>query len=130
MSPAIFIKLERMPLTPNGKVDRKALPDIVVGAEENGEVRLTAVGEILGGIWADLLKLAQVGERENFFELGGHSLLATQVVSRIRNVFEIETPLRTLFENPTLVSFVEAVERELRAGRLIEAPPIRSVDRS
>jgi amino acid adenylation domain-containing protein len=105
MIPSFFVLLDALPLTPNGKIDRKALPApdrTGLITKENFVSSGTPTEEIIAGIWAEVLGLNQVGIHDNFFELGGHSLLATQVVSRLRKVFEIEIPLRTLFESPTV----------------------------
>jgi amino acid adenylation domain-containing protein len=105
MIPDSFIILDALPLTPNGKIDRKALPAPESGRadmEESFVSPRTPIEEMLAGIWCDVLGLKKVGIHDNFFELGGHSLLATQVMSRLRNVFHVEIPLRSLFENPTI----------------------------
>ncbi|MCZ6625085.1 MAG: phosphopantetheine-binding protein, partial [Deltaproteobacteria bacterium] len=105
MVPSAFVMLDALPLTPNGKVDRRALPapDQTRPNLENGFVApRTPVEEALAGIWAEILRLEQVGIYDNFFELGGHSLLATQVMSRVLNAFQTEIPLRALFEKPTI----------------------------
>ncbi|WP_081983465.1 non-ribosomal peptide synthetase [Streptacidiphilus albus] len=104
MVPAAFVVLDRMPLTPNGKIDRKALP-----APDHQRPELdaaytaprTPVERALTAIWSDLLGIDPVGIHDNFFQLGGHSLLATQVTSRIRKTLGIDLPVRTLFSNPT-----------------------------
>ncbi|CUS39185.1 non-ribosomal peptide synthetase [Candidatus Nitrospira nitrificans] len=116
MVPAVVIFLDALPLTPNGKIDRKALPapDDGEPLTQSGTPR-TAVEEILAGIWAEILGVKQVGVHDNFFELGGHSLLATQVVSRIRTSFQIELPLRSLFEAPT-VEGLSSVIVQARSG--------------
>ena len=131
MVPSAFVLLNALPLTPNGKVDRKALPAPdqhrpAVGAF--GAPR-SPVEEILGEIWADVLKLDQVGLRDNFFELGGHSLLATQVMSRVQKAFQVELPLRSLFESPTLGEFAERIDALRREGHGIAQPPIVPVAR-
>lgn len=116
MIPAVFVLLEALPLTPNGKVDRSALPvpDIARPELETAyEPAHTEIEEILAGIWADLLGLERVGIHDNFFDLGGHSLLAMQVVSRIRDTFEIEFPLRSLFEAPKLEDLALVIEEIL-----------------
>ncbi|HET8890742.1 MAG TPA: non-ribosomal peptide synthase/polyketide synthase, partial [Candidatus Angelobacter sp.] len=114
MIPAVFVVLKEMPLTSNGKVDRMALPEpeLSQGGQDYVAPR-TAEEEILCGIWAETLKLRQVGIEDNFFEIGGHSLLVTQVIARIRGMFGVELPLRTLFEHPT----VERIAHELRHAR-------------
>lgn len=116
MIPAVFVLLEALPLTPNGKVDRSALPvpDIARPELETAyEPAHNEIEEILAGIWADLLGLERVGIHDNFFDLGGHSLLAMQVVSRIRDTFEIEFPLRSLFEAPKLEDLALVIEEIL-----------------
>jgi amino acid adenylation domain-containing protein len=96
MVPSVYMYLEQLPLTANGKVDRRALPAVTewqVGAERY-EAPRTATEEIVAGIWAHVLRVVRVGVGENFFELGGHSLLATQVMSRLRKSFGVELALR------------------------------------
>lgn len=111
MIPAAFVTLADYPLTPNGKVDRRALPAPEGGpvAGETFVAPRTADEEALAAIWADILGIAQVSVEDNFFELGGHSLLATQMMSRIRDTFQIEIPLRTLFESPTIALLAAAI---------------------
>ncbi len=104
MIPAAFVTLEALPLTPNGKVDRKALqpPQFTQISSSNITHPATPIENLLAGIWADILGIDKVGIHQNFFELGGHSLIATRVISQIRQVFQIELPLRYLFEKPTI----------------------------
>jgi len=105
MVPAAFVVLDALPLTPNGKVDRKALPapdTERLYPEDSFIAPRTPIEEMLAGIWCDVLGLKKVGIHDNFFELGGHSLLATQVMSRLRKAFQVEIPLRSLFEMPTI----------------------------
>ena len=130
MVPSAFVSLDNFPLTPNGKLDRKALPapSIEQAATDIDEAR-SPVEEILCSIWADVLRAESVATRQNFFELGGHSLLATQVISRVREAFNVEVPLRALFESPTVAGIAEVIEREKSAGRIVEAPPIVAVSR-
>jgi non-ribosomal peptide synthetase component F/acyl carrier protein len=108
--------LEALPLTPNGKVDRRSLPAPDTARPELEKPFVaprTEVEERLAAIWSDVLGLEQIGVRDNFFELGGHSLLATQVVSRVREVFGMELPLRRLFESPTVAELAESIEQGL-----------------
>ncbi|HEV2801337.1 MAG TPA: amino acid adenylation domain-containing protein, partial [Pyrinomonadaceae bacterium] len=117
MIPAHYVWLENFPLTPNGKIDRKALPapDHSESTAATGYLApRTPVQEILVGIWEEVLKVERIGITDNFFELGGHSLLATQLVSRVREAFGVEVPLRTLFEEPTVTALATAVETALR----------------
>src|SRR6185503_17458178 len=116
MVPSALVQLAELPLTPNGKVDRKALAqrdEVSERAEENVLPR-TAVEELLASIWAGVLRVEGVGIEENFFALGGHSLLATQVMSRVREVFGVEVPLRSLFEQPTVAGLAGKIEQALR----------------
>jgi acyl carrier protein len=114
MVPSSFVFLDSLPLTPNGKVDRRALP-IPDGdrpeLEEAFVAPRTPVEETLAGIWAEVLGVERVGANDNFFELGGHSLLATQVISRVRSAFQIELPLRTLFESPTVAGLAVQIAK-------------------
>jgi amino acid adenylation domain-containing protein len=103
MVPALFIRLEALPLTLNGKVDRRALPPPEKKRAETPYVApRTITEETLAEIWRDLLGVERVGVNDDFFELGGHSLLATQLMSRLRTAFQVELPLAALFENPTV----------------------------
>jgi len=110
MLPSAFVVLEALPLTPNGKLDRRALPPPQPsGAESSVAPPLTPVEQQLAQIWQQVLNLPQVERDSNFFELGGHSLLATQVMARIQEAFEVQLPLRSLFEAPTLASLAVQV---------------------
>jgi amino acid adenylation domain-containing protein len=123
MTPSAFVALESLPLTSSGKLDRKALPEPETVAEREPTAPRTSVEEILVGVWAEALRLKQVDVEENFFELGGHSLLATQVISRVRQFFGVDLPLRALFESPTIAGLARRIEvaRGERADAV--APP-------
>ena len=113
MVPGAIVKMEEMPLTANGKLDRGALPKPEMGAAAaEYEGPRTAVEEIVSGIWGEVLRVEKVGVRENFFEMGGHSLLATQVVSRVRKVFGVEVSLRKVFTEPTVGAMAREVEQQ------------------
>jgi acyl carrier protein len=127
MIPSAFVMLDTLPLTPNGKVDRGALPAPDQSRPEQ-EVPFvpphTPTEKTIAEIWAQVLKLDKVGIYDNFFDLGGHSLLATQVVSRIRSAFNLELPLRSLFEKPTVAGLAEAIMQSLADN----AEPNRTAD--
>ena len=112
MIPDAFVSLEALPLTPNGKVDSRALPPPEWAKSELEGTFVgprTPVEQALAAIWARVLRLQRIGVHDNFFELGGHSLLATQVMSRILSTFQVEIPLRKLFETPTLADMALAI---------------------
>jgi len=115
MAPSAYVWLEELPLTPNGKVDRRTLPapDQSGRGTESYVEPTTAVQELVAQIWRELLRVERVGVTDNFFELGGHSLLGTVVVSRVRATFQIELPLQSLFETPTVAGLAETIERHL-----------------
>ena len=135
MIPAAFVALDSLPLTSNGKIDRKALPALDgtrPGLATRYQRPRTATEELLGGIWTDTLGIDRIGTSDNFFDLGGHSLLATQVISRIRAIFEIELSLAALFDHPTLAELAIVLEGATRegTGRQIAVPPIAAVPRN
>ncbi|MGI2902642.1 non-ribosomal peptide synthetase [Tolypothrix sp. VBCCA 56010] len=125
MIPKAYVLLESLPLTPNGKVDRRALkaPDITFDKPDYVAPR-TQVEDLLVKIWAKILGKEQVGIHDNFFELGGHSLLATQLVSRIRDTFKIDLPVRNLFEAPTVEQLAKYIETTSWAASLDKAGTI------
>jgi amino acid adenylation domain-containing protein len=133
MVPSFFIMLDEFPLTPNNKVDRKALPapdqsrpDL---ESEYVEPR-TETEKKLAAICAELLNIEKVGIYDSFFDLGGHSLLATQFMSRLRNTFEVELPLRAIFEKPRIADLAEEIEQKKILGETQQqAPAIKRVSR-
>ncbi len=130
MLPSAFVLLEAFPVTPNGKVDRRALPEPDQADAEPSATFVaprTPTEEILVGVWAQVLGIKRVSIHDNFFELGGHSLLATQIISRLRDVFQVELPLRSLFEAPTVAGLAEKVERARQVALGLSVPPIRRV---
>ncbi len=132
MVPSAFVEVSRLPLTPNGKVDRNALPEpdwTQRGTEETYVAPRTPVEEVLARLWSDVLGVAQIGIHDDFFELGGHSLLATQLISRLRDAFQVDLPLRNIFESPTIATLAEQVELAQRTAAGVQAPPIRPVSR-
>ena len=120
MVPAIFAILEEVPLTPNGKVDRRALPapDTNRSGCFGTRAPRTPTEEILCAIWAQVLGLEFVGIDDNFFTLGGHSLLATQVISRCRQAFCVEISLQMLFDAPTIARLADAIAKLSNADAL------------
>ncbi|NND90001.1 MAG: amino acid adenylation domain-containing protein, partial [Granulosicoccus sp.] len=128
MLPSAWVFLDEIPRLPNGKVDRRALPRPDVGAlqAEQYEAPVTSTDERLAGIWSTLLDVERVGLDDNFFELGGHSLLAIQMLSRIREAFSIEFPLKWLFESPTVGSLaprIDAQQSEIVSDSEMELVP-------
>ncbi|MBD2510596.1 non-ribosomal peptide synthase/polyketide synthase [Nostoc muscorum FACHB-395] len=126
MIPSAIVILESFPLTPNGKVDRRALPkpDLDTALLEKYVAPRTPVEEMLALLWAQVLKVEQVGIYDNFFEIGGHSLLATQLVSRIRTSFKIELPLRELFAASTITELAPFIQQLQQQDLQLAAPPI------
>jgi len=114
--PSTVVFLDRLPLTPNGKLDRGALRGLEqeVGTVEQPYVApRTPIESLLATVWADVLGVPRVGVDDDFFRLGGHSLKATQIIARMRAVFRIELPLRSLFETPTVAGLSLTVARRL-----------------
>jgi acyl carrier protein len=125
MVPSDFVLLDAIPLTSNGKINHRALPEVDASAGEFGsscEAPRSEVEEKMAELWCGVLKRGRVGIHDNFFELGGHSLLATQLVSRLRETFRVELPLRRLFESPT-VAELSAIVVQLEGVRQ-EVPDI------
>ncbi|TMC17286.1 MAG: methyltransferase domain-containing protein, partial [Chloroflexi bacterium] len=132
MIPAHLVILESLPRTPNGKVHRQALPapDRTLMSRSGTFVAAqTRLQEQLVAIWAELLHLSQIGIHDNFFEIGGHSLLATQLVSRLRQILEVELPLRSLFEAPTVASLAHHLEGVMQTAPSAPAPALVALPR-
>lgn len=131
MIPNAFVVLDALPLTTNGKVNRRALPNIdaVVNTKSDYITPDTPIREILTGIWAKILNISQVGIEDNFFEFGGHSLLATQVISQVRNTFKVEIPLGELFAAPTIAQFSLLIEKEIASKDNLDFLPLKPVAR-
>ncbi|MEP0858565.1 amino acid adenylation domain-containing protein [Trichocoleus sp. DQ-U1] len=132
MVPSNFILLDEFPLNQNGKIDRRSLitlsqirPDL----EKTFVAPRTPIEQAVANIYAQILNLQQVGSSDNFFELGGHSLLAMQVTSRLRETFQVELPLRTLFESPTVAELAEVISSTQQAKQ-IDSSSIPRVSRN
>ncbi len=114
MIPSVLVELPELPLTPSGKISRRALPAPAYAAhlKQNYRAPRTEVEELLSGIWAEVLKVPRVGINDNFFELGGHSLLAVRLFARIEKLCGKHLPLATLFQAPTVARLAEALREE------------------
>ncbi|MCK6187462.1 non-ribosomal peptide synthetase [Pseudomonas sp. EYE_354] len=129
MVPALLMRLDAMPLSPSGKLDRRALPEPVWHTREHVAPE-SPLQQQIAAIWREVLGLPNVGLRDDFFALGGHSLLATQIISRTRQACDVELPLRTLFDASELEAFAEQVGRIQAAGQRNRQTAIATVDRS
>lgn len=129
MIPSTFVKLAALPLSPAGKIDRQALPIPDPRLVETFDLPRTPLEVALAGIWAEVIGVPQVSLEDNFFELGGHSLLAAQVIARLREMFQIEVPLRRLFESPTLAAFTQTIEQIKNGTADPKMPAIPRVSR-
>jgi len=132
MAPQAIIKLAAIPLTKNGKVDRRALPAPDSRARDlttEYVAPATPVEEMVAAIWSGLFGIERISVDDNFFELGGHSLLATQVLARVEEVLSVKLPLRDFFEATTIRTLARVIESALRQERSLSAPPITRVER-
>jgi amino acid adenylation domain-containing protein len=112
MVPAVFMPLDHLPLTPNGKVDRRALPapePARPGWLQEFVAPRNPTEETLAALWSEVLRVERVGVHDNFLDLGGHSLTAIRLISRIRSAFEVDLPLRTLYDSHTVADLAVAV---------------------
>jgi acyl carrier protein len=124
MVPASFVQVAELPLLPSGKVNRRALATVqrVSLAEQGTVAPRTEVEKKLAEMWAEVLKVKEVGVDQNFFELGGHSLLVLQVMARIRREFDVELGVRTMFEEPTIAGLGIEVEKARATGIKSQTP--------
>ncbi|WP_407882900.1 amino acid adenylation domain-containing protein, partial [Scytonema sp. NUACC26] len=132
MVPAVFVILDSLPLTPNGKVDRRNLPDPErsrPALEETFVAPRNPIEEKLAVIWAELLGLEQIGVNDNFFHLGGHSLIATQILSRVREVFQVELFFHQIFANPTIAGLAQQIEQHSDHKQKWQRPAIQPIPR-
>jgi natural product biosynthesis luciferase-like monooxygenase protein/amino acid adenylation domain-containing protein len=128
MVPMAFVRLERMPYTPNGKLDRKALPAPERAAAAEFVAPASATEQALAELWQRVLRIERVGARDNFFDCGGHSLLAMQLVAGVRERFDVALPLKNLFERPVLADLAEAIDALAWLERS-KAPPAGATER-
>lgn len=132
MLPSAYFILDRLPLMPNGKVDRQSLFAVQETRTDTTEQTETAASDTehkLAKIWHEVLKSAEIKPADNFFEVGGHSLLAIQVLARVRATFAIELPMRTLFENPTLSALSRAIDERRAAATTTPPTTIERISR-
>lgn len=130
MLPSQFIFLDHLPVTANGKLDRQALPAPQATHLNQDSTYVTprnSVEDTIAGIWTSVLELDRVGVHNNFFELGGHSLLATQVIARMKDVFQVDLPLRTLFDGPTVAQLAASATEARAQKQGLHIPPITPV---
>lgn len=121
MQPSALVAIPALPLTTNGKVDTNALPEVSYDTHVSVDTLRTPTEDILSGMWSQLLRHDSVGRHANFFDVGGHSLLATQLASRIREVFNVQVPLRTIFEQPTIADLAGCIDALRREHSVVEA---------
>ena len=122
MIPSVFVALDSLPRTISGKVDRRSLPAPNLQKHQTFVAPRTPVEAQLAQIWTQVLNLERVGVNDNFFTLGGHSLNATQLVSLVGKAFQVELPLRSLFESPTVATQAESIETFRWAKERLQVP--------
>ena len=130
MVPSVFMVLEKIPLTPNGKTDRRALPAPPTdrtASQQTGVAPRTPTEELLAQIWSAVLGRTQISMEDDFFAIGGHSLLATQVTARIKNIFKAEVPLRRMFEAPTIAKLAKVLDQLTASAPEQISQPLRRI---
>jgi acyl-coenzyme A synthetase/AMP-(fatty) acid ligase len=122
MIPSAVVTLDALPLTPNGKVDRRALPAPGVSRTDADADTgaTTALEQVIAGVWARLLHVERVGPNDNFFQLGGHSMLGARMIAELSRIFQVELPLRHLFQAPTVAELAERIVRAVGSAELCE----------
>jgi acyl carrier protein len=132
MIPSGFVLLDAIPMTPSGKVDRRALPAPEGMQLESGEGYVapgTPIEEAVAATWAEVLGLEKVGVSDDFFDLGGHSLLAIKIVSKLMSKLKVDLSLRSMFDEPTVGQLAEHIESLLGSGKVEKAASGREIDR-
>jgi len=133
MMPNIFMILDSLPLNANGKIDRNAMPKPEASYSELEETFVaphTPTQRTLVEIWSKLLGVKRIGVQDDFFNLGGHSLIATQLISRIRDTFQLELPIHCIFENPTIQALAKMIEQDVKITQKSKLSPVRKVPRN
>ena len=130
MIPHAYVGLSRIPLTPSGKTDRRALPEVDAQIAQAAYVAPQGEQEQrIASTIAELLDLTRVGRHDSFFALGGHSLLAVRLAARLEAEIEVAVPIRTSFENPDIASLGAALDALINIGDIVAGPPLVAVDR-
>src|SRR6185369_5602579 len=131
MVPSFFVIMPELPLTPNGKVDRRALPEPERSLPQPDEfvAPRDQTEQTVADIWSDVLGIKQFSVATDFFELGGHSLLATQIISRLRDTFQIELPVASIFENRTVAELSRLVAETRQQDVKMNPPAITILPR-
>src|SRR6185503_11604974 len=127
MIPSAFVTMTELLLTPNGKIDRKALPapEQTADVSLDHEAERTPIEQIIANIFGDILGIERIGTNVDFFESGGHSLLATRLISRIRESFHVELPMRELFETSTIAGLASKIENAMKEAQGLAVPVIK-----
>ena len=131
MLPAAFVLLEKIPLNPNGKLDRSALPapSTAIAAHQAFVAPSTPIEATLAGLWCEVLDLARVSVVDNFFALGGHSLALMRLSLRVRDTFQVELPLHSFFDASTVADLAALIEYQLDTQGAVSIEPIHSIYR-